>query len=61
MKPISLGGSGPATAKVMKTTTMTAAAALITRPVRARPSTTASRALPVRSYASFVVARRKTV
>jgi hypothetical protein len=48
MKPISLGGIGPASANVMNTTTMTAAAALITRPVPARPSTTAWRASPLR-------------
>ena len=49
MTPISLGAIGPASANVMKTTTITAAAALITRPVPARPSTSAWRASPVRS------------
>ena len=43
MTPISLGAIGPESANVMKTTTITAAAALITRPVPASPSTSAWR------------------
>ena len=45
----------------MKTTTITAAAALITRPVLASPSTTAARASPVRSKTALTVASRNTV
>ena len=60
MTPISLGAIGPASANVMKTTTITAAAALITRPVPASPSTTAWRASPVRSWTALTVASRNT-
>ena len=43
MTPISFGGSGPESAKVKNTATITAAAAKITRPEWARPPIIASR------------------
>jgi len=49
MTPISLGGSGPESAKVKNTATITAAAAKITRPEWASPPIMASRGSPVRS------------
>ncbi len=42
MTPISFGGSGPESAKVKNTATITAAAAKITRPEWAIPATAAS-------------------
>ena len=59
--PISLGGSGPDSAKVKNTATITAAAAVMTLPEVAMPSTAASRASPVRSQRSLAEASRKTV
>ncbi len=51
--PISFGGRTPASEKVKKTKTITAAAALITRPEVAIPSIVACLASPVRSKCSF--------
>ena len=59
--PISFGGSGPESAKVKKTATITAAAAKMTRPECARPPTTASRGSCVRSQCSLAEASRNTV
>src|SRR6185295_1153643 len=59
--PISLGGRGPERAKVKKTATITAPAALITRPEWASPPTTALRASPSRSQLSLAEESRKTV
>ena len=54
--PISFGGSGPDSAKVKKTATMTPAAAKMTRPECATPPTIASRALPLlASQCSFAL------
>ena len=49
MTPISFGGSGPESAKVKKTATITAAAAKMTRPEWASPPIAASRGSPERS------------
>ena len=49
MTPISFGGSGPESANVKKTATITAAAAKMTRPECARPPTIASLGSCVRS------------
>ena len=61
MMPISLGGSGPESAKVKNTATMTAPAAKITRPEWATPPTIASLASPVRSQCSLAELSRNTV
>ena len=61
MMPISLGGSGPDSAKVKNTATITAAAAKITRPECATPPTIASLASWVRSQCSLAEESRNIV
>ena len=61
MMPISFGGSGPDSAKVKKTATITAAAAKTTRPEWAMAPTAASRASWERSQCSFAELSRKTL
>ena len=59
--PISFGGSGPDSANVKKTATITAAAAKITRPEWARPPTIASCGSSLRSQCSLADDSRNTV
>ena len=61
MTPISFGGSGPDSAKVKNTATITAPAAKITRPECARPPTIASLGSFVRSQCSLALESRNTV
>src|SRR5262245_23240181 len=61
MTPISFGGSGPESANVKKTATITAAAAKITRPECASPPIAASFGSCDRSQCSFADESRNTV
>ena len=60
MTPISFGGSGPLSAKVKNTATITAAAAKTTRPELATPPTIASLGSWVRSQCSLADDSRNT-
>ena len=59
-RPMSLMARASATTKLPNTHTMMAAAAVMTRAVEDRPSTTALLLSPVRSYSSFTDESRKT-
>ena len=59
-RPNSLTTRSSSSTKLPKTTTMIAAAAVMTRAVAARPSATELTGSPVRSYSSFMRDSRKT-
>jgi hypothetical protein len=61
MTPISFGGSGPLSANVRNTATITPAAAKITRPECASPPTIASWGSWLRSQCSLAEESRNTV